>query len=59
MLRYFFNMFVDSSTIMLDPTCGSASAVKAAAWRQAPKVLGLERDLEFFTRASEAYHEDV
>lgn len=51
MLGYFFQMFVDNTTVMLDPTCGSGSAVKAAKAKGAHSVLGLERDPEFYARA--------
>lgn len=55
MLKHFMEMLVDDSTIMLDPTCGSGNAVKAAQSLGAPTVLGLERDEEFYNRAREAY----
>jgi len=44
MLRHFFQMFVDSSTSMLDPTCGSGAALRAAEALGAKNVLGLEID---------------
>jgi ParB family transcriptional regulator, chromosome partitioning protein len=47
MLRHFFRMVVDESTRMLDPTCGSGSALRAAESLGAPFVLGLERDPGF------------
>lgn len=56
MLKHFLRMFVDQYSTVLDPTCGSANVLKAAQELGAPHVLGLERDLEFFTRASEAYY---
>jgi ParB-like nuclease domain/DNA methylase len=46
-LRHFFQMFVDENTIMLDPTCGSGSAVRAAEALGAPRILGIELDPEF------------
>lgn len=46
MLRNFFRMFVDKTTRMLDPTCGSGSALRAAESLDANFVLGLERDPE-------------
>lgn len=58
MLRKFFEMLVDENTTMLDPTCGSANAVKIAEAAGAKRVLGLERDEEFFNRAKEAYYVD-
>lgn len=56
MLKHFMRMFVDAYSTVLDPTAGSANALKAASSLGAPTVLGLERDLEFFTRAKEAYY---
>jgi ParB-like chromosome segregation protein Spo0J len=55
MLKHFMEMFVDGYSRVLDPTAGSANALKAATALGAPTVLGLERDLEFFTRSTEAY----
>jgi ParB family chromosome partitioning protein len=46
-LRHFFRMFVDSSTLMLDPTCGSGSSLRAAESLGANYVLGLEKDEGF------------
>lgn len=54
MLRYFFGMLVDENTVMLDPTCGSGSALRAAESLGAKYVLGLEIDREFSERAKEA-----
>jgi hypothetical protein len=51
MLMHFFRMFVDSSTIMLDPTAGSANAVVTAHNMGAAAVLGLEQIEEFHERA--------
>jgi hypothetical protein len=45
-LGHFFQMFVDDSTIMLDPTCGSGTALRAAE-RLGASVLGLEIDKKF------------
>jgi len=55
MLRHFMEMFVDEYSRVLDPTAGSANALKAASALGAPTVLGLERDAEFFARSSAAY----
>ncbi len=52
MLGQFFRMFVDSNTIMLDPTCGSGSALRAGLALAAKHVVGLERDPEFAARAN-------
>ena len=47
MLEHFFRMVVDSNTRMLDPTCGSGSALRAAKKMGAQSILGLERDETF------------
>jgi hypothetical protein len=54
MLRFFFSMFVDVHTTMLDPTCGSGSALKAAEDLGAKSVLGLELDPEYVAQANAA-----
>lgn len=46
-LQSFFRMFVDGNTIMLDPTCGSGSSLRAAEAVGAKYVIGLERDEGF------------
>lgn len=51
MLRYFFQMFVDENTRLLDPTCGSGSALRAAESLGAAHVFGLEKDKEHFEGA--------
>lgn len=58
MLRHFMEMIVDEYSFVLDPTAGSANALKAAEGLKASSVLGLERDPEFFQRSSEAYFGD-
>lgn len=58
MLRKFMEMFVDDNTVMLDPTCGSANALKAAEAQGAYSVLGIEKVSEFFNLAKEAYYND-
>lgn len=55
MLKHFLGMIVDEYSVVLDPTAGSANALKAATALGAPTVLGLERDEEFYNRAKEAY----
>lgn len=42
MLQHFFRMFVDESTVMLDPTMGSGNAILAAEESSPKFVLGLE-----------------
>lgn len=44
MLRFFLQMLVDETTTMLDPTCGSGAAIRAAEDLGAKSVLGLELD---------------
>lgn len=46
-LQGFFKMFVDSSTVMLDPTCGSGSSIRAAETLGASHALGLEINKDF------------
>lgn len=47
MLRHFFRMLVDEHSRVLDPTCGSGSALRAAESLGANQVLGLEMNPEF------------
>jgi len=54
MLRHFFGMLVDENTVMLDPTCGSGSAVRAAESLGAKYAIGLEINPEFARLAREA-----
>lgn len=58
MLKHFMGMLVDEYSIVLDPTCGSGNALKAATSLGASTVLGLERDTEFYNRAKEAYFDE-
>lgn len=58
MLTKFMEMFVDENSNVLDPTAGSAGALKAATARGAALVLGLEQNEEFFNRAKEYYFDD-
>jgi len=58
MLRHFFRMFVDSNSIVLDPTCGSGSAIRAADAAGAARVLGLELNSEFAERAQLEFERD-
>lgn len=44
MLKHFFTMFVDHTTAMLDPTCGSASSIRAAEALGAHSALGMDVD---------------
>lgn len=52
-LAHFFRMFVDESTIALDPTCGSGNAVAQALLSGASSAIGVERDETFATDAIE------
>lgn len=51
MLTHFMRMLVDSSTMMLDPTCGSGMAVKVAEELGANFSLGLEMSEDYADRA--------
>jgi len=51
MLSHFFSMFVDESSRVLDPTCGSGTSIIAAHRAGASRILGLEKDQEMFTEA--------
>lgn len=55
MLAHFFRMTVDETTRMLDPTCGSGSALRAAFALGAASVLGLEKNEEFASNARRAW----
>lgn len=50
MLQHFFTMLVDGSTRMLDPTCGSGTAIRACESKRGQAV-GLELDSEFAKEA--------
>jgi len=52
MLSHFFSMLVDSTTTMLDPTCGSASALSAAEALGAKTILGIEYNPEYAKAAN-------
>ena len=54
MLRHFMQMFVDENTSLLDPTCGSGSALRAAESLGARRVLGLEVSEEYAKNANAA-----
>jgi DNA modification methylase len=45
-LKHFMRMYVDDMTEMLDPTCGSGSALRAAEALGAKRIQGLEIDPE-------------
>ncbi len=52
-LEHFFRMFVDDSSTVLDPTAGSANAIRVAADRGADYALGIELSTEFYLNAKE------
>lgn len=52
MLRVFMAGLVDETTTMLDPTCGSGSALRAAEECGAKSVLGLEYNPEYAKEAN-------
>mgnify|MGYP000946467479 CR=1 FL=1 len=58
MLAHFFRMFVDESTIMLDPTCGSGNAPRVAKDAGASYVAGVEANAEYWRDAVRLW-EDV
>ena len=53
-LRNFFRMFVDESTLMLDPTAGSGTSLRAAESLSARYVAGLEINPDFAEQANHA-----
>ena len=53
-VRHFFRMVVDETSIVLDPTCGSGSAIRAAESLKAKHVLDLEINPEFAATARRA-----
>ena len=53
-LKHFFEMCVDSNTRLFDPTCGSGSALRAAAALGAADVFGLELNEEYAEQARRA-----
>ena len=44
MVEMFFRMLVSEDTRILDPTCGSGTALAAARWRKAKLIHGLDTD---------------
>jgi ParB family chromosome partitioning protein len=51
-LRHFFRMIVDSTSSVLDPTCGSGTALRAAESLGAANVQGIEINKDFADRAN-------
>lgn len=52
MLRHFLSMVVDETTTVLDPTCGSGAALRAAEDLGAKSILGLELDPTYAASAN-------
>jgi ParB/RepB/Spo0J family partition protein len=52
MLRHFFRMVVDENTRLLDPTCGSGTALRAAESLGASFVLGFDTSAEYVDYAN-------
>lgn len=48
-LKHFFRLFIDEDTVVLDPTCGSGTALSAATALGARAVMGLDIDLNHIT----------
>lgn len=51
MLTHFFRMYVDEHSVVLDPTCGSGMAIRAAEKAGAAYAVGLEKGLDFWKGA--------
>jgi len=58
-LNHFFSMFVDDSSDVLDPTCGSGTSIITAKKLGARSVLGLELDPVMHKQAVEYYNREV
>lgn len=50
-LEHFFEMFVDNSSIVLDPTCGSGTSLVVADNLNAKKIIGLELDQQIYSNS--------
>lgn len=50
-LEHFFEMFVDNSSIVLDPTAGSATSLIVANRLNAKEIVGLELDESIYNKA--------
>jgi len=55
MLEHFFRMVVDENTRLLDPTCGSGSALRAGRTLGAASILGLEMNPDFAENARKSW----
>jgi ParB/RepB/Spo0J family partition protein len=56
-LRHFFGMFIDSTSRVLDPTCGGGSSLRAAESLGAASVLGIEREEQYANAARKTLRE--
>ena len=56
MLRHFLEMLVDENTVMLDPTAGSGSALRAADSLGANTIVGLEIDETYCQLANDKFN---
>jgi DNA modification methylase len=56
-LKHFFPMIIDKHSKVLDPTCGSGSALRAAKAQGAEYVLGIEKNKDFAERATRAFND--
>ena len=52
MLKHFFGMFVDDLTEILDPTCGSGTALAAAKSLGAKRLVGMDINEDYVTSAN-------
>lgn len=59
MLQHFLRMVCDDYSAVLDPTCGSGNALKAASNLGAAKVLGIEKSPDFYATSVARYWETV
>lgn len=55
MLTHFLRMVVDNTSTVLDPTCGSGTALIAAKRLGAKTILGVEKDPEFYKLARDRW----
>jgi hypothetical protein len=55
MLKHFLGMVTDQGTALFDPTCGSGSALHAAASLGADRLLGLEADESYAAAGRRAF----
>lgn len=59
MLRHFLSLVCDEYSTVLDPTCGSGNALKAASVLGANSVLGIEKSEDFYATAVARYWGDT